>query len=439
MLNETKLEDDNKHQAGILLKTQERLRAVFDNAPDLLIIADNFFNVLDVSAITIEDYHTSRDNIQGTNLNEMLTSETVRHLQTHKQAEFKTQLFDDIPVQLRYKHLESGENLLAFRNLTDQLNNQKTLAKLHDIKQKNIALSQVNIKLKNVLNLKDRQKILGHSQPMYDIEKVIDSVAPTSATVLIKGETGAFTGALKNYTGKFVQANQGTLFLDEVGELDLGTQAKLLRVLQEGEVQPIGSENTKHIDVRIITATNRNLEEMVSNRSFREDLYYRLNVVPINVPPLRNRLEDIQLLAEFFLNRYKKLYSIEQRILEDNTIEELEAYPWPENVRELQNVIERFVVLGHMPTLDIPEFYEEKIIQENTPNTHTSIDQNIVIESDDNDNNILSLAEVEKKHIIQVLEICKWVISGNKGAAQKLKLNPSTLRFRMQKLNITRD
>ncbi|MGN6719204.1 MAG: sigma 54-interacting transcriptional regulator, partial [Candidatus Binatia bacterium] len=305
------------------------------------------------------------------------------------------------------------------------------------------------------------EEIIGQSRAIRALLKKLEQVAPTDATVLIHGETGtgkellaravhdrsrrktrplvkvncgsipsglveselfghergAFTGATQQRIGRFELAHGGTIFLDEVTELPLDTQVKLLRILQEGEFERVGSSRTMKVDVRVIAATNRNLQEVVRSGAFRSDLFYRLNVFPLEVPALRERREDIPLLVNFFLGKFSKSVGKEIHGLSQKSMERLVQYGWPGNIRELQNVIERAVVLA-----------KGAIVQ---------IDESMLgAEASAEESTIETLENVERSHIIRALQETQWVIHGKKGAAELLGINPSTLRSRMEKLAI---
>ena len=307
------------------------------------------------------------------------------------------------------------------------------------------------------------EEIIGQSAPMRQLLRKIEQVAPTEATVLIQGETGtgkellaraihdrsrrkdrplvkvncgaipsglveselfghekgAFSGATQRRIGRFELGRSGTIFLDEVTELPIDTQVKLLRVLQEGEFERVGSSDTMKVDVRVIAATNRDLKEVVRNGSFRDDLFYRLNVFPLEVPPLRERKGDIPLLVNFFLSKFGKKLGKELHGVSRKAMDSLTNYKWPGNIRELQNVIERAVVLATGPFLNIDD---------STIQSHGSVQEAVVD----------TLENVERNHIIRALNETNWVIHGKKGAAELLGINPSTLRSRMDKLGIKR-
>jgi formate hydrogenlyase transcriptional activator len=231
-------------------------------------------------------------------------------------------------------------------------------------------------------------------------------------------ERGAFTGADQRRLGRFELANGGTLFLDEIGEMPLEVQAKLLRVLEDGMVDRVGGTRSIPVDVRVIAATNIDLVAAVSEGAFRSDLFYRLNVFPIVLPPLRDRREDIPLLVRHFLEGYRRKFKRPVLELSDESLDRLMNYTWPGNVRELQNVIERAVILAQSPIVVV----EPQFLMTATPVNHSSS----------------ALTDIERRHITQILESVQWRIHGQRGAAAQLGMNPSTLRSRMKKLGICR-
>ncbi|MDT7810241.1 MAG: formate hydrogenlyase transcriptional activator [Acidobacteriaceae bacterium] len=232
-------------------------------------------------------------------------------------------------------------------------------------------------------------------------------------------EKGAFTGAIAQKTGRFELANKGTLFLDEVGDIPLELQAKLLRVLQEQEFERLGSNRTHKVDVRLIAATHHDLASMVKQLTFREDLYYRLKVFPIHVPPLRQRAEDIPQLARHFVNIYAQRMNKRIDQITTETMDALVRYRWPGNIRELQNFMERAVILSPHSVLRAP-------VAELEPFTSRQ----------GRDAPMNGLAEVERDHIVRVLESSNWVVSGRNGAAERLGMKRTSLVYRMQKLGI---
>ena len=232
-------------------------------------------------------------------------------------------------------------------------------------------------------------------------------------------EKGSFTGAFEKRIGKFEEADGGTIFLDEIGELPADLQVKFLRVIQQKEIQPVGGK-AKTVDVRIIAATNRHLDEDVATGRFRMDLYYRLNVFPVFIPPLRERKEDILLLANFFISKFA---DIERKIITGfsaEVIRQMENYEWPGNVRELENLMQRTVLLTKGPI--VSEFYHKPE----------------VIKTTSSDNKLKSITENERDYIIATLKSCNWKVYGPGGAAELLKINVSTLNSRMKKLGINK-
>jgi formate hydrogenlyase transcriptional activator len=235
-------------------------------------------------------------------------------------------------------------------------------------------------------------------------------------------EKGSFTGAYTQKVGRLEMADRGTLFLDEVGDMPLEIQPKLLRALQERTFERVGSARTKSVDVRLVAATNRDLEEMMAERQFRSDLYYRLNVFPIRIPPLRERREDIPLLVQYFAQKYARRMGKLVETVPAATMQRLVNWHWPGNVRELQNMIERGIILSRGSVLEIP-------LMELKQCAAPSFNDNI---------GVSTLSAFEREHILRALRDSGWVVGGPAGAAARLGLNRSTLNARMRKLGITR-
>ena len=242
-------------------------------------------------------------------------------------------------------------------------------------------------------------------------------------------ERGAFTGATRRRDGRFALANGGTIFLDEIGELPLDLQAKLLRVLQEGEFEPVGSSTTQRVNARVIAATHRDLRETVAQGRFREDLYYRLHVLPLHLPALRERPEDIPLLVATFAKRFAIRMGKSVPTLSDDRLARLQAYAWPGNVRELQNVVERAVILGRNGSFEPDRYLGEAT---RTPAASPAdADSARILTVDD-------LRRLERDNIVRALDICGWQIAGDRGAAWLLRMNASTLASRIKALGIRR-
>ena len=242
-------------------------------------------------------------------------------------------------------------------------------------------------------------------------------------------ERGAFTGAIAQRIGRFELANRGTVFLDEIGEIPLELQPKLLRVLQEREFERLGSSRTLRSDARLIAATNRDLAEMVSDHEFRADLFYRLNVFPILLPPLRERRDDIPLLVRHFARQFARRMNRAIDTIPSETMSVLVSYHWPGNIRELQNLVERAVILSAGPVLNVPlndlRSQPRATVPANAPGKGKS-------------HRIETLEDVERRHVLETLEATDWVVGGPKGAAVLLGLKRSTLQVRRQKLGIRR-
>jgi formate hydrogenlyase transcriptional activator len=243
-------------------------------------------------------------------------------------------------------------------------------------------------------------------------------------------EKGAFTGALERRVGRFALADGGTIFLDEIGEISHETQLRLLRVLQELEFEPVGSSKTVKVDVRVIAATNRDLEKAVADGAFRADLFYRLNVFPIHVPPLRERRGDIPMLTRYFVEKYAMKVGRRIDSIKSETVERLEAYPWPGNVRELENVVERAVILSPGTELEV-----DAMLLRPPPAPAPAAASGEAVTGKEGP---ATLDHLQRQHIVKALEQCGWRIEGPRGAAVMLGLHPNTLRSRMKKLGLRR-
>ncbi len=355
---------------------------------------------------------------------------------------------------------------LILRNVNERIEAERKINSLIDETQ----YLQEEIK-----ELQNFDEIIGNSKAIKRVLNEIHQVASTDATVLITGETGtgkelvaraihtesrrkdkplvkvncaaispslmeseffghekgAFTGATSKREGRFSLADKGTIFLDEIGELPLELQSKLLRVLQEGEFEPIGTSMSTKVDVRVICATNRDLKKMVAEGKFREDLFYRLNVFPIDVPPLRERSDDVLLLASSFVKKCAKTLGTNVYRVTEESMERLRSYSWPGNIRELHNVIERAVITSSGAELSLDSSLPQ--IANTAPNQNDSYSH-----SPDKPLTELDLKKLEHQNLINALESTKWRIYGKDGAAELLGMNPSTLRSRLKTLGIKR-
>ncbi|WP_224490914.1 sigma-54-dependent Fis family transcriptional regulator [Robertkochia flava] len=351
--------------------------------------------------------------------------------------------------------------LLYIKNILDQVSDKNRIK----------TLSMEATLLKEKVDSHQFNFIIGKSESISRCLEQVSQVAPTDANVLILGETGtgkelfakavhqvshrhdrtmitlncaalpselieselfghvkgAFTGALTNREGRFSMANHSTLFLDEIAELPLGLQAKLLRVIQEGTFEPLGSSRTQQVDVRIIAATHRNLKQLTKKGAFREDLFYRLNVFPIQIPPLRERAEDIPLLAKAFFEKLSKNHALHMEPLAASDLLQLEMYDWPGNVRELQNVVERSIITSKdgKPNLDLPPLSGKE------RQKGERYDPGAILTS-------VEIADLEKENIIKALNQTQWKISGPGGASELLQIPRTTLTSKIKKYNIKR-
>jgi formate hydrogenlyase transcriptional activator len=395
---------------------------------------------------------------------------------------FQGKCIGTLSLVSREKDRYSDEDAVFLQEVANQIvlaiQNMQSYQEIDSLKAR---LEKENVYLREELRTEHNfEEIVGNSPAVLRALGAVDQVAPTDATVLIYGETGtgkelvaraihnrsarngralvnvncsaisaglveselfghmkgAFTGAVERRIGRFELAHGGTIFLDEIGELSLETQVKLLRVLQEQEFEPVGSSHPVRVDVRVIAATNRNLREAMQSGLFRSDLFYRLNVFPIELPPLRERRSDIPQLVAFCVSRFSKRFGKKIDGVSRESMEKLMNYPWPGNIRELQNVIERAVILSAEPTLRLdrdlmPVSASTKGIE--TPETDVPKQR----QADLKPPTLLpTLEEVDRNHILTALQHAGGVVDGPKGAARILNLHPNTLRHRMSKLGI---
>ena len=372
------------------------------------------------------------------------------------------------PVEISSCYVDfegQGYSCTFFRDITERKHSEEslrtTLKELEILKER---LQEENFYLQEEIKLEHNfGEIIGQSQVFKKALMQVEQVAITDTTVFINGETGtgkeliaraihdissrknrplvkvncaaipldliesdlfghekgAFTGALSQKIGRFELADEGTIFLDEIGDIPKELQVKLLRVLQEGEFERLGNPNTIKVDVRVIAATNRDIEKMVAVGDFREDLFYRLNVFPLNSPPLRKRIDDIPMLVKHFIQKYSAKTGKMIQTIPKSAMDTLQSYHWPGNVRELENIIERALVISQGTKLELGDWFSR-------------------LESEDSQKYILSMQDLERKHILKVLDLTSWRVSGKGGAAEILDLKPTTLEARMKKLGIER-
>jgi formate hydrogenlyase transcriptional activator len=469
---------ERKRIEQALQESEQRLANILASAMDAIIALDDNFSITLFNKAAEKTFCVSAKDIIGQSFQQFLTPKLINILNEY--------ISNILSSQNKILSLWLPENLLARRANGEEFPIEATISQvtvlgknlytiiLRDINERKIVEDKLQtLELDNlylqeeIRNNYNFEEIIGSSAVMKAVFQKIKQVASTDSTVLIIGETGtgkeliahaihnhskrknrplikvncaalsaglieseffghekgAFTGAISQKIGRFELANGGTIFLDEIGEISLEIQAKLLRVLQEQEFERVGGVKTLKVDVRVIAATNRNLKQMVSENSFRADLYYRLNVFPINLPALRERSADIPLLVGYFVNKHmssvgKKITSISQK-----TMQKLIDYTWPGNIRELENIVERALILSEGNVLEIEEDF---LLISKSPSLRLNIDID------------KSLEDTEKEHIIKILTKTAWVIEGAQGAATILKINPNTLRSRMKKLGITR-
>ena len=355
---------------------------------------------------------------------------------------------------------------LILRNVNERLEAEQKIRSL------TVETEYLREEIKELLNC---DEIIGQSEPLLRLLHDVKEVSQTDATVLILGETGtgkeliawavhfasrrrdkplvkvncaaipaalieseffgheqgAFTGATKKRDGRFALAHGGTIFLDEVGELPIDLQVKLLRVLQEGEFEPVGSSQTRKVDVRVLAATNRDLQQAVRDGKFREDLYYRLNVFPIEVPPLRDRGDDVSMLASAFASKFAQRMGRSIEPLSEDCVRRLKAYSWPGNVRELQNVIERAVITSRDGRLNL-----DRALPESRKVTATE-----AVSPEGRAKRVRTakeLTELERSNLVAALEATGWRVAGDGGTAQLLGMKPTTLSSRMKALGLER-
>ncbi len=373
------------------------------------------------------------------------------------------------PVEYIATAIKRGEEILGavivFKDISERRRNERDLKNaLQQVEHLKEQLQAENRYLMDEIQSQHNfSRIIGQGPALTQILTQIEHVAPTDSSVLIQGESGtgkeliarsihsasrrrdrplvkvncgaiapslveselfghekgAFTGAMKTRIGRFELAHGGTLFLDEVGELPLDIQVKLLRVLQEGEFERLGSNDTRKVDVRVIAATNRNMQDMVDSGGFRADLYYRLSVFPILVPSLRQRKEDVPMLVDHILKKLNHRLGKQFLQVAPASLEHLMHYDWPGNIRELQNILERAAIVCTPPTLEISPLFNT--IQHETGKSEATVS---------------TLREAEKQHIEKALRASGGMIAGKQGAATLLDLPPSTLRSKMKKLGI---
>ncbi len=472
---------ERKAAEQALRESEKRLASVLESAMDAIVILDDRFHITRTNPAAEEIFECTSSRAVGQPIRHFLPADAAHRLLRKADAaaaEAPEQGRTWAPKGLRARR-GGGELFPVELTLSPfEVEGQRLYTMiLRDVNQRRRAEAEIDRLKRERLVLReqlgqDDAGIVGESAAMQQVFSYVDKVAATDSTVLVSGETGtgkeliaraihdrsvrskrvmvtvncaalpqdlleselfghekgAFTGATRRKRGRFELADGGTLFLDEVGELAAPAQAKLLRVLQEGEIQRVGSEATSRVNVRLVAATNRDLAAMVEDGSFRSDLYYRLSVFPIRVPPLRERQGDLPLLIDHFASKYSRKLGKPLRGFDDDSLERLAAYPWPGNVRELQNIVERAAILATDAGLRL----EDGLLGEGSVSAAAGAD---TLGAGPRNTELDTVVE---QHLRRVLEDCGWVIEGPRGAAVRLGIKPSTLRFRMKKLGIAR-
>jgi len=469
----------------LLRESEKRFRDLYDEAPIAYIYEDTESRFVSANRAAIALLGLEPEEVRGTLGLSLVapTPETQARVQEAIAAIQQGTPRECIELELRRK--DDGRPVWVEWWSKPEPDGKYTRTMLVDVTARVLAeqqrnrLQQQNLYLQEEINSEyNFEEIIGGSPALRETLKKASQVAPTDSTVLILGETGtgkeliaravhnnsprrheplikvncaalptglveselfghergAFTGATEKRVGRFQLADGGTIFLDEIGDITPEVQLRLLRVLQEHEFEPLGSSRTSKVDVRVIAATNRDLAQEVANGTFRADLFYRLNVFPIAVPPLRERREDVPMLVHYFIHKYATKMARRIDAVGAETMERLVHYAWPGNIRELENVVERAVILSTGPVLEVdpqvlgtPSPFPAPLRSGATapvPGTH--------------DDGAYTLDEAERRHIVHTLKRCGWVVDGTDGAAKLLGVHPSTLRSRMKKLGIRR-
>jgi PAS domain S-box-containing protein len=469
-----RVELERKWAEKALRDSEQRLASILASAMDAIVTIDTDERIRIFNEAAEKVFRCSAEEAIGDSfgrfLSDGLHQSLKRHMRsfdetgktqcciwmTEEQAARRTD-GEEFPLEATISHVKVGGQNLYTIILRDINERKQAEAKIQKLSLENLYLRE---EIKTEYNF---EEVIGACPAIKKTFHKIEQVASTDSTVLIIGETGtgkeliaraihnrsrrknrplikvncaalspglieseffghekgSFTGAITQRIGRFELADGGTIFLDEIGDISPEVQAKLLRVLQEHEFERVGGTKTLRVDARVIAATNRDLEKAVAEDRFRADLYYRLNVFPIHLPPLRERKDDIPLLIRYFASKHMLRIGKQITRIEQETVKRLMAYPWPGNIRELENVVERAVILSAGSTLEV----EEELLLSSKQSESTASKPK-------------SLEDVEREHILQVLDQVGWVIEGPKGAAGILGLKPNTLRSRMQKLDI---
>jgi len=461
--------------------SERKFKLLFGRVFDAILIIDkDTLSIVDVNEAACDLLGYTREQISDLSLRDLIPDGDLQKVRSTLDRAFDTgsgYMEESTLVSKSGRRIEAEAGLVlcriadrsyvmgSFRDVTERKRAEEALRNaLAEVEQLRNRLQAENIYLQEEIKSEhDFDQIVGRSERLKEVLLRAEQVASTDSAVLILGETGtgkellaraihsisarkdrplvkvdcatlpgslieselfghekgAFTGAVSRKLGRFELADGGTVFLDEIGDLPLGLQTKLLRVLQEGEFERLGNPKTLKVDVRIIAATNRDLEKAVERGRFREDLYYRLNVFPITIPPLRERNGDIPLFVNHFVLKYTKKTGKRIEVIPQGVMNALEEYHWPGNVRELENIIERSVITSPGNQLELGDWLSKNFLSFSRSRVST-------------------LQEAERELILKTLQSTGWRVSGDKGAARILGMNPKTLESRMRKLEIMR-
>jgi transcriptional regulator with GAF, ATPase, and Fis domain len=463
-----------------ILRRENQLRGLINGVQDLLINMDHRGKILMLNTVAESALgaDTNESNLHiSTFLRDNSKSKLLTMIESFE-AKGKTKscqwIPDHLEVSSRNGYMLKAEGTLSRYELDEKIYYTLVLRQIDNEARSDESVRRLVDETEylrgELEEIKDSNQLIGESNAMKRLLQNVYMVAHTDATVLINGETGtgkelvaqhihqishrrskplvsvncgaipatlieseffghakgAFTGATAERKGRFQLADGGTIFLDEIGELPLDLQVKLLRVIQEGELEPVGSSKTIRVDVRIIAATHQNLFQLIRENKFREDLYYRLNVFPVEIPPLRERQDDIILIANSFINKFGKRLSKKFGPLTSDQKTLLKSHVWPGNVRELQNIIERSAILSQNGALDLHATLGRSLPRNAN---ESGSDENRILTKDE-------MLEFERKNIIRALKAANWKVSGKDGAAALLKMVPSTLSSRIAALEI---
>ena len=467
---------------------EEQLATMLETAMDAILVLDRELKAVRVNLAAQRVFGCTAEDLIAESIHDFLVKESAarvetfaRELETRPKGQQQLWVPQDF-VARRWDHsvFPAEATLSRFENrgqIFFTLILRNTDERVEAERQIQLLTQDVEYLREAMRELPGHDDLLGRSDCMQAVFTAIKQVAKTDTTVLIAGETGtgkelvarsihrasdradkpmivvncaavpanlieseffghergAFTGAATRREGRFSLANGGTIFLDEIGELPLELQPKLLRVIQEGEYEPLGSTKTVKVDVRLVTATNRDLKQMTAQGRFREDLYFRLNVFPIRIPALRERGRDVEQLAIAFAQRFARRMGKHVGPLTDDQLKRLRGYDWPGNVRELQNVIERAIILTASGELQLDRAMSgfTPAVSGPSPASAPDADSDRILTARE-------LEEVERANIVRALESCRWRISGENGAARLLGIPPSTLSSRMKTLKVER-